>query len=74
MYRSVISHLPMQVDSQWTNKDYTGAQKSSLYAMLWSIAAMVVGGLIVALNISLIAVGAAHETSSTGTGTPPENE
>lgn len=34
----------MQVDSQWTNKDYEGARKASLYAKRWSIAALVVGG------------------------------
>ena len=34
----------MQVDSQWTNKDYAGAQKASLYAKRWSIAAFIVGG------------------------------
>ena len=34
----------MQVDSQWTNKDYAGAQKASLYTKRWSIAALIVGG------------------------------
>ena len=39
----------MQVDSQWTNKDYQGAQRASLYAKRWSIAALGVGGAAAAL-------------------------
>ena len=60
-----------QVDSQWTNKDYAGAKRSSLCAMLWSIVAMVFGGLVVAIYISLVAVYTAHES---GTGMQPDNE
>ena len=36
-----VCHI--QVDSQWTNKDYLGAEKASLYAKRWSIAALAVG-------------------------------
>ena len=43
----------MQVDSQWTNKDYAGAQKSSLYATRWSIGAIVAGLVVVAIYITL---------------------
>lgn len=64
----------MQVDSQWTNKDYAGAKRSSLCAMLWSIVAMVVGGLMMAIYISLVAVYTAHESSLIGTGTQPDNK
>ena len=39
----------MQVDSQWTNKDYQGAQRASLYAKRWSIAALAFGGSAAAL-------------------------
>jgi len=41
-FTSCVRHI--QVDSQWTNKDYQGAQRASLYAKRWSIAALAVGG------------------------------
>jgi len=44
----------MQVDSQWTNKDYAGAQKSSLYATRWSMGAIVAGLVVVAIYIILV--------------------
>ena len=46
----------MQVDSQWTNKDYQGAQRASLYAKRWSIAALAVGGTGAALILLYIVI------------------
>ena len=62
----------MQVESQWTNKDYVGAQRSSLHAKLWSIAAIVAGVLVVTVFIASFAVCVADKTSSCGTY--PDNE
>jgi len=44
----------MQVENQWTNKDYVGAQRSSLHAKLWSIAAIVAGVLVVVVYMQLV--------------------
>ena len=38
-------HTYTQVDNQWTNKDYEGAQQHSIRAQRWSIVALVLGGL-----------------------------
>ena len=62
----------MQVESQWTNKDYVGAQRSSLCAKLWSIAAIVAGVLVVTVFIASFAVCVADDTSSCDT--QPDNE
>jgi len=46
----------MQVDNQWTNKDYQGAQRASLYAKRWSIAALAVGGTTAAILFIYIVI------------------
>ena len=62
----------MQVDSQWTNEDYAGAQKSSRRAKLWSIAGLVAGGLVVTAYMLLSAISILLGASSTVT--EQENE
>jgi len=62
----------LQVDSQWTNEDYAGAQRSSLRAKLWSIAGMVAGGLVVTAYLLLCAISILVGASSTAT--EQENE
>ena len=54
----------MQVDSQWTNKDYAGAQKASLYAKRWSIAAIVAGFVVLAIYIVLVILSMVRGSTS----------
>ena len=46
----------MQVDRKWTNKDYQGAQKASLCAKRWIIAALAFGGTAAALLFIYIVI------------------
>ena len=54
----------MQVDSQWTNKDYVGAQRASLYAKRWSIAAIVAGVIVLGIYILLLILNIVSGSSS----------
>lgn len=54
----------MQVDSQWTNKDYVGAQRASLYAKRWSIAAIVAGVIVLGIYILILILNMVSGSSS----------